>query len=179
MYAGDCDNLCEHNQTIHLGPPTLQRRNFSNSTNSIADSYKINKYNKGYYRVLWIRRVLIPSLRITNPLPGISPRALLLILYYLHCILYRVCATFPFSFGNNKVQVVTFKTKNHFWAELIPISSGLLIFTATEMATSLGTLLFPKGGSILIVVFVCFHAYLLFAGYIYGSVTCTIIMDKS
>jgi len=79
MYAGDCDYLCEHNQTNNLGPPTLQRRNFSNSSNSIADSDKQTNITKGYYRVLWIRRVLIPSLRITNPLPGISPRALLVI----------------------------------------------------------------------------------------------------
>jgi CRISPR/Cas system endoribonuclease Cas6 (RAMP superfamily) len=62
--------------------------------------------------------VLIPSLRITNPLPGISPRALLLIslLFALHIFTGFVQLS-PFPFGNNKVQVVTLKQKSFFEPE--------------------------------------------------------------
>src|SRR3954471_14240977 len=89
MYAEDRDDLCEHNQTNTLGPTYFTRTPTKNE-----------KQNKETYRVRW---VLIPSLRITNPLTwNLSPTyALLLVLGFAS--FFRLLQLFSFSaFGNNK-----------------------------------------------------------------------------
>src|SRR3954462_5143695 len=117
------------------------------------------------------RWVLIPSLRITNPL---TQRSLPPLLGY--------CSFFPFPPLETIKSLVRTKEKSFFEHSSPKKASGVSSEKRTtifprdkKMATSLGTifLLFPKEGLFLFILF--FILFLLLVWF-FGSVTCVVLL---